>query len=510
MTTLEAARMYLECELSPIPIPARKKNPARNGWPGLRFAAADLPRYFSDGTNVGILLGDDYGTADVDLDCQEAVAAAAELLPETRMIFGRKSRPASHYVYRADPPLRTKSYYDPLDKPLKGFVQLRCLKTDGTQGLQTVVPPSVHPEGEEVRFESGCDASPANIDADKLEQAVARVAAAALLARHWPAEKSGRNPAFLALAGCAARAGWSLDQAQTFIRAIYRALWGPEAKFAQASAEAKATFDKHARGAKTTAGTTLRTLLPPQVVAAALGWLGWTAPEPSPRPATVDVDQLAASLDLLNAMTVFDGRIRFSQLSRRGSMILATTDAGQQIIFPTMTDVASFARARACIADGADVLLPKPKKGEVDKTWDPAADLIVRLSAQDAVRLEPALQAECRDLLMLMWKYADQPKETDSPDFVEFLEKISSAVRDKERPPPPCVFLAEGYCWVHVPTLRNWLSLPTLTNRLYPLADIRTGLLLLGFEYEKDLTRRYQGKTMRASLWRGPAEVLRE
>jgi hypothetical protein len=72
------------------------------------------------------------------------------------------------------------------------------------------------------------------------------------------------------------------------------------------------------------------------------------------------------------------------------------------------------------------------------------------------------------------------------------------------------VFIAEEYCWVHVPTFRNWISMPALTNRLYPLADIRQGLLLLGFEYQKDVTRGAAGDSESASLWRGPIGVLLE
>jgi hypothetical protein len=45
---------------------------------------------------------------------------------------------------------------------------------------------------------------------------------------------------------------------------------------------------------------------------------------------------------------------------------------------------------------------------------------------------------------------------------------------------------------------------------LYPLADIRQGLLLLGFDYQKDVTRGCDGDSESASLWRGPLDVLLE
>src|SRR4051794_20143977 len=73
-----------------------------------------------------------------------------------------------------------------------------------------------------LRLEQGFDGTPANIDADVLVSAVRKVAAA-LLSRHWPAEGS-RHHAFLALAGVLARGEWTLEDARTFHRVIYRCL----------------------------------------------------------------------------------------------------------------------------------------------------------------------------------------------------------------------------------------------------------------------------------------------
>jgi hypothetical protein len=216
------------------------------------------------------------------------------------------------------------------------------------------------------------------------------------------------------------------------------------------------------------------------------------------------------SLETLNAMALFHGRLRFQSVSRRGSMILATTAENQQIIWPTMNDLTTFARARAAIAEGADVLLPQPPKNQVASIWDPAANMIIRLAARDAIRVEHVLKAECKDLLILMWRYAKQPNASNSAEFMNFLIAIAQSVRDRERPAPPCVFTAEEFCWVHLPTFRNWISLSSLTNRLYPLGDIRQGLLLLGFDYQKDVTRGHGGNSASASLWRGPLDVLLE
>ncbi len=226
--------------------------------------------------------------------------------------------------------------------------------------------------------------------------------------------------------------------------------------------------------------------------------------------AKVSLNAFEPSIELLNSLDIFAGRISFKSVSRRGCMILLTTDKDQLIVFATMGDLTSFARARACIAEGADILLPQPPRNQVSKTWDPAAALVIRLAAKDAVRVEHVLQVEAKDLLILMWRYAKQPSAKDSKQFMDFLTAISQSIRDREHPAPPCVFTAESYCWVHLPTFRNWISLSSLTNRLYPLGDIRQGLLLLGFVYQKDVTRGHDGDSASASLWRGPIDALLE
>jgi len=170
-------------------------------WQDLRASIEYLPNLFHDGPqNLGLILGDDSGLADVDCDTVEAIVAACILLPLTKMVHGRSSKRASHYFFCCDPAIPLTQFKDPIDN--KMIVELRCLKKDGSVGLQTVVPPSIHPSGERIEFEPGGDGYPANIDADELHRAVARVAAAALLARHWP-EKGSRHNAMLALAG-----GW--------------------------------------------------------------------------------------------------------------------------------------------------------------------------------------------------------------------------------------------------------------------------------------------------------------
>jgi len=303
MTPREAGEFYIDRGLRPIPIPTREKAPRIDNWPSLILTKLDLPQYFNGApSNLGVILGDDYGTADVDLDCTEALAAAPELLPETAMVFGRQSKPASHYFYRMGPPGRSKRFLDPLDKQC--LVELRCQKSDGTTGLQTVVPPSVHPSGEQIRFEPGCDREPANVEAATLQAAVARVAAASVLARHWPKEKSGRNAAFIALAGALARGGLALGEAVAFHRAIYRVLWGHHADLEAARAEVVATYEKHGGGFQTTGRRSLTEYMDKRAVGTAFVWLGIQTPAEQPPTPPVTIPRAIGMDDLMNDSTI--------------------------------------------------------------------------------------------------------------------------------------------------------------------------------------------------------------
>jgi len=82
----------------------RSKKPIGEGWQDQRLELADLPREFFGDRNIGLLLGGPSGgLADVDLDCNEALALAPAFLPTTAAIFGRRSKPHSHWLYQVTP-----------------------------------------------------------------------------------------------------------------------------------------------------------------------------------------------------------------------------------------------------------------------------------------------------------------------------------------------------------------------------------------------------------------------
>ena len=84
MTPLDAAIAWIQKGFSPVPIPHRSKRPILKGSEQLEITADVAPQYFN-GTqqNIGVHLGDRYGSTDVDCDCPEAISVARALLPAT-------------------------------------------------------------------------------------------------------------------------------------------------------------------------------------------------------------------------------------------------------------------------------------------------------------------------------------------------------------------------------------------------------------------------------------------
>ena len=193
--SLTAARGYLARGWAPIPVPRRHKRPAIKGWQKLRPQDADLATYFADEPNLGILLGESSGALiDIDLDCPEALALADALLPNTAAIFGRPGNPRSHRLYVVESLPATRKFEAPDGKML---VELR------STGCQTIFPPSLHHSGEQYAWHS--QGEPSELNGEQLLAAVARLAAAALLVRAWPAERGRRQDLALARAGALER-----------------------------------------------------------------------------------------------------------------------------------------------------------------------------------------------------------------------------------------------------------------------------------------------------------------
>src|SRR5215213_9267880 len=188
------ARRYIEHGFAPIPVPVGSKNPNRLGWESEQHTLEDVPRCWTNGQNVGLLTGaPSKWLVDVDLDVLEAVAVAGRFLEPTRT-SGHGQALNSHWWYHARD-AETKEYRDTDGK--KKLIEFRA------GGRQTLVAPSVHPDGDEYAWNTALEIE--KMPAAELEHDVNKLATAALLARHLPEHRKlgggGRHDYALALAG---------------------------------------------------------------------------------------------------------------------------------------------------------------------------------------------------------------------------------------------------------------------------------------------------------------------
>lgn len=188
-TPLDAAREYVRRGWRVVPVPFKRKRPVLKEWERLRLTDAELPGYFDQPANIGLILGEPSGwLVDVDLDCAEARALAADYLPPTPAKTGRPGASASHWWYIADG-TKTIQHRDPVTKQMT--VELR------STGGQTVVGPSIHPTGQPYDVLAG---EPAVVPAATLTGCVEALAKRVIELRHGeqPAPPV-RNPNALAV-----------------------------------------------------------------------------------------------------------------------------------------------------------------------------------------------------------------------------------------------------------------------------------------------------------------------
>ena len=253
-STLEWCQYYKSQGWEVIPVPPGQKDPIISDWPNLRIAENDLPNYFENQSNIGVLLGEaPDGLIDVDLDCNEALALASTYLPDTDLVHGRRSKPNSHWYYKVESPLKYKKFTDP-DSPDPKRSTIVEIRTG--PGHQTIVPPSIHPSGEQLYWSRSGE--PSLVDAKELQKAVAKLAACALIARHWP-EQGSRQDAALALAGLLLRNGMPEDEVATFVESAARAARDDE--IWKRKSAVKDTAAKLESGENVTGGPTLAQLL---------------------------------------------------------------------------------------------------------------------------------------------------------------------------------------------------------------------------------------------------------
>ena len=183
MTLLDYELRYRRRGWQVVPIPAGQKARRIREWQMMRLTEAEAVKCFNGAGNIGIILGQaSGGFVDIDLDCPEAIQFAQSLLPTTQSIFGRISKPRSHWLYRVSRPAPSLQFKD----PIRGDTLLE-LRGDGSR--QTVFPPPIHPSGESIDWSEHGD--PQQVDYLALTKQVKLLAARCLIARYLPGVTNG-------------------------------------------------------------------------------------------------------------------------------------------------------------------------------------------------------------------------------------------------------------------------------------------------------------------------------
>ncbi len=227
---LEAALEYRRRGLRVIPLRPRSKAAYHNDWPSREFTNDEVEQHFGAQPmpNIGVVTGRaSGGLVDVEADSPEAVALMSAYLPDTDAAFGRLSKPASHRLYRCDEPPRSMKLQDAAAQSEDGRKTLVEVRAEGHQSM---MPPSIHPQGEQVRWH--CSGEPARVAAEDLVARAKRLAAAALIAKHMG--DGNRHEPVLGWIGALLKAGMLGDDAREFIEPIINTVGGDEADLERA------------------------------------------------------------------------------------------------------------------------------------------------------------------------------------------------------------------------------------------------------------------------------------
>lgn len=157
-------------------VPNEGKRPLLQDWTNRRLTEEELPSRFGDGQNLGLVNGEaSGGLVIIDVDVSEALKIADLFLKKT-LRSGREGTPDAHAWYRS-PGAKTKKYQD-VDGTV--LVEVR------SDGCQTLVESSVHPNGEHYRWDRNGIPEPVEVDADELEERCRQLATATVVARYMP------------------------------------------------------------------------------------------------------------------------------------------------------------------------------------------------------------------------------------------------------------------------------------------------------------------------------------
>lgn len=256
----QTAEDWLERDVYTVPLRSRSKRPKSKNWPHLRLVEEDLRAgAFKVGDNIGALWGEPSAHAtDVDLDMDEAIWVAEQLLPET-FSYGRSGKEWSHYVYRVAG-AKTKKWQ---------VAELGTICEIRSTGSQSVIPPSRHPEGgfyfihEDHEFVS--------LTKMDLERLCDEIAVAAIFLHYYP-QSGSRHDFVHACTGTLCHQRWPAEKIKRVLGAVLTVVQDEDEEMNDRMVAVVNTIEKHEAGDRTKGFTTLADWMSMPVIAALRRW----------------------------------------------------------------------------------------------------------------------------------------------------------------------------------------------------------------------------------------------
>ncbi len=258
----QTALFWLEKDVFTVPLQRRSKKPKGKNWPHIRLVEEDIRNgAFKRGDNIGALWGEASAHAtDVDLDMDEAIWVAEQLLPAT-YIYGRTDKAYSHYIYRVAG-AKTKKWQV---AELGTIVEIR------STGSQSVLPPSRHPDGGFYSTDSDSDTEFVSLTKLDLERFCDEIAVAAVFLHYYP-EAGSRHDFVHACTGALCHQKWPAEKVTRVMGAILTVIQDEEDEMDDRTESVRNTIEKHQAGDRTKGFTTLQDWMSMPVISALRRW----------------------------------------------------------------------------------------------------------------------------------------------------------------------------------------------------------------------------------------------
>lgn len=203
----DAAVFYKSLGWEALVLPPREKAPKGKWGHTIEREEVDLYLAFGQESNVGIALGErSGGLIDIDNDWPEA-NSISNLVFASYPSFGRRTSPNSHRFVKSALRKNVSFQIPASAQGLFNTDKATVLELRGNK-LQTMVPPSVHPNGERLRWHNDPGDIP-EVDGAELERYAGCVAFLAVILNRYPRGSGNRDNICLALTGTLVRAGFN-------------------------------------------------------------------------------------------------------------------------------------------------------------------------------------------------------------------------------------------------------------------------------------------------------------